>query len=55
MANGDKPPGGVVVTVTSPDVNETITIDCHSVDDANDLAQKIVTKAADIKEEYGKH
>jgi len=52
MANGDKPPGGVLVHVTSPNTNESISITCHSVEDADKVAQEVVEECRKIAKKY---
>lgn len=52
MANGDKPPGGVLVNIDSPNVHESISITCHSVADADAAAQEVVKACREIAKRY---
>lgn len=54
MANGDKPPGGVSVSITAPTFSTGISILCHDTDEA-DLAAKEVAEAVEkVKSKYEK-
>jgi len=52
MANGDKPPGGVLVAITAPDVKESVSITCHSGEDANKAAEEVVAACRKIAKKY---
>ncbi len=54
MANGDKPPGGVSASIASPNITQSISINCNEVADADALATEIIEEVEKIRIEYQK-
>lgn len=52
MANGDKPPGNVSVSISSPHVNKGITIPCHDAEQADKIAGEVVAAVEKIQKKY---
>ena len=52
MANGDKPPGGVAVTVEGPEGRQIFGISCHTHKDAVQCFDKITSFIEGVKAQY---
>ena len=52
MANGDKPGGGVLVKIDSPNVHESVSITCHSEAEADAAAKDVAEACRKIAKKY---